>query len=280
MTCPAIDELFAYLENEVSVARASEIEKHLTACGDCTERWGEISTMTGKIESEPGEFTNPAFVSEVVSKVKQGRVLSKKTWAFPWLIPAAASLAAAGLLFAVAPWDVVFDPDSTDGFAVRGSDVAAADRWVSFQVLRSQKDSHTYARVEQTISAEDLLVFSVTNARESPYRYFMILGVQADGRVFWYHPAFENPDTNPISVAVGTNDDPVHLREEIGHDLRSGGLRLFGLFSQEPLGVLSVEETVVDSFGSTGIEDLERLPIERTGQQSLLLHVAESAEGE
>ena len=244
MTCPAMEELFAYLEDEVSITRASEIETHLRACSDCDQRYSEIKSITNKIESEPGEFANPAFVGKVVAWVKQGQQPAKRPWASRWLVPAVVSLAAAGLLLVVLPLNVDVEQDSNDRFVARGSEASAADRWVSFQALRSQRDSRVYANVEQVIIPSDLLVFSVANAKESPYRYLMILGLQSDGRVFWYHPAFEDSRNNPQSIAIETSDEPIHLREEIGHELRPGRLRLLAVFSGEPLDVLSVEEIV------------------------------------
>ena len=281
MTCPAMEELFAYLEDEISVMRASEIEAHLSACRDCGQRWRELRSITNKIESEPGEFGNPAFVERVVARVKQGEPPAKRSWASRWLIAATASLAAAGLLFAALPLDGDVESRVNDGFGARGSKTLAADRWISFQVLRPQRDSHVYARVEQAILTESQLVFSVGNAQESPYRYLMILGLQSDGRVFWYHPAYEDPQDNPQSIAIETSDEPIHLREEIGHDLKPGFLRLFALFSKEPLNVWGIEKMITDRLSATqGLEDLGRLPIPGTGQQSLRLRVVVDPETE
>jgi len=101
----------------------------------------------------------------------------------------------------------------------------------------------------------------------------MIVGVQDTG-IFWYYPAYQDPNENPTSIEIQARSDRVHLREEIRHALTPGWLRIISIFSKKPLDVLTIEDIIENERNSKGgIKTIERLPISSTGQLTTLLRV-------
>ena len=275
--CPAGDELLSYLEREISVIRASEIEEHLRECAACGHRWAAIESITSKIGADPGEFHSFEFVARVVKHVTSGTTaMPRQRRNVAWIWPIAATALAAGL---VAFWVTAQVPKAVGGpssFAARGTAAFNPDQWVSFQAFRPRHGGTSYVRVIDSIRQDDRLVFSVRNGVRGPYRFLMILGVQDTGDIFWYYPAYDDPGDNPQSVRVEPSDNGQPLGEEIRHALTSGPLRIVALFSEQPFDVAAIEQVVRNEILLDGsVATMGRIPIADTGQQSFVVRVEE-----
>jgi hypothetical protein len=283
MNCPKVDEIILHLDGELSVNRSRELESHLRECSVCAGVLGELERVVRRIAPDEGEFDEPDLAQKIVTRAREGRLVARSPRR-PWRRWAAAGgavalAAAAAVLLAV--WLPGMDraPDS-GGFRARGGSDQAGERWLSFWVFRKADDGGYVevrrgasggARRDNTVSAEEHLAFAYLDARGS-YRHLMILAVDEDGRVFWYYPAYEREGTDPHSIAIQRGKH--ELRDEIRHRLRPGKLRVFAIFSRDPLRVSLVERTVA-ALGKRhgGAAGLERLPLAGTRQISRVVEV-------
>ncbi|HMA91398.1 MAG TPA: hypothetical protein VKP30_01880 [Polyangiaceae bacterium] len=84
-------------------------------------------------------------------------------------------------------------------------------------------------------------MFSYTNLGSSPFEYLVIFSVDAHKNVRWFYPAYEQPGTNPASIAIKHDLADVPLPDLIHQDWAPGPIAIHALFSSRPLHVLEVE---------------------------------------
>jgi hypothetical protein len=153
------------------------------------------------------------------------------------------------------------------------------NQWVSIEVFRAI--DHGYERVKGSIKADDALAFSYINRNNPAFRFLMIFAVDPSGRVFWYYPSYTDSDANPLSTPIRPAKGPVALADQVQHDLGSGSLRLFAVFSMSALKVRTIEDAAVRALrASRSLEKLEHLDLPETGQHSFLLTVTPNTTGD
>jgi hypothetical protein len=273
MTCIDSQELMAWIEEEVSVAKSTEIKTHLESCSTCSKRLAEIQMVINAVGPNEGKLGSSAFVEKVLAQTEAKATPQKNFFYSKWL--RTATLGAATVAILVVILISILEPN--DGFRPRGSGTNNPDAWISFDVFRPQPESEIYQPVSETIFNTDSLVFSVLNRPQSGFTYLMIFGIQQNHQVVWYHPAWTaEMSATPDSIAIPSGIKPTHLREEIRHDLEIGPLRLFAVFSNTPWDAKTIEGVIRTQLRkSRDIERLIRLPLEDTGQQTLLLQVVQ-----
>jgi len=143
--------------------------------------------------------------------------------------------AAALLLFLRAP------RGEDAGFAARGDLLAApATRIAIYRVAPGGAP----LRVPDgaSIRRGDELAFAYEDGAKKPR--LMIFAVDAERRVYWFHPAWSDADATPVAIPIA-GDGAVHeLREAIRHPFSAGRLEIHGLFSDAALTVREVEAAV------------------------------------
>lgn len=148
------------------------------------------------------------------------------------LTPAIAVLAAAAAVALVAlPRD--------DGFNARGGGTKDRAAWVS--VFKASSDKAPIRPLGETMKKGDALLFSYTNAQGSPYRFLAVVGLDAQGRAHWFHPAYENEADRPKSVAIDKAVADVELGARVFVDPAPGRMRLCGVFSVEAVDVVAAD---------------------------------------
>lgn len=155
-----------------------------------------------------------------------------------WLWAPLVAAAAAVLLL------VVVRPPARDGFFPRGDDKGA-----HVTVYEAERGP-----AGEVIAPDAALAFSLQTPEDA---WLMLFAVDEEGRVFWYHPAWTDPEAAPTALRVPASDRPRELPEAVRHALAPGRLRLFALFLQEPLDVKTVEARLPQ-----GAVALEKLPFE------------------
>jgi hypothetical protein len=159
--------------------------------------------------------------------------------------PLFGALATAGVL-AAALFVVGDAGDDTSGFTARGSgrpsDVAASDALVRiFRITGNES-----VPVGDEIAVDDELAFAYRNPNGRSH--LMIFAVDDRREIYWYHPAWTDPDADPSSVAVSSGEAFRELTEAVRHDLHaSKNLRVYALFSDAPTTVRAVEREMQDS---------------------------------
>jgi len=93
------------------------------------------------------------------------------------------------------------------------------------------------------IRADSALAFAYANVAHRGR--LMVFAVDEGRRVYWYHPAWQDPADDPVAVGI-ERDDAVHeLPHAITHRFTGRRLRLFGVFVDRALSAREVEGRVV-----------------------------------
>ncbi len=279
MKCVSPRETLAFLEGVLEPERAAALRAHFDRCPRCAAERDRLAALAGDLAPAAGEFDAPGLADDVLELIRLGRAegpaAARRGPARFWAAAAAGLvLLAAGALGAW--WALQGEPEQPQtGFVARGGPDEAADRWVSFTVYRATGPD-AYERVERAIRPDDELAFAYRKRARVGLDYLMILGVDAEGRVFWYYPAYREPGTDPHSRPVVDAEREQPLPDRIAHRLRPGRLRLFAVFSARPLAVARVERVVAAHFAGGGrLVDLDRLELPHNGQQLRRLLVEE-----
>ena len=250
-------ELFLYLEGEVTKRRAKEIDEHLAACRACQESLQERREMLKTLAEPDEELEGLDLVKGVRKLIEEqgGRPAAKRRKLPAVSVQIGLLVALAG---AVALW---FATAEDDEFRIKsaGSVVHEQDRWVGLQAFRAGEGERPDP-LSDSLSRGDFLLFAYTNQGEKPFPYMMILAVDAKSRVHWFYPAYVRGGSDPGSIPIGGNVSSAELFEKIRHEFAPGPLWLYGLFTRKPLKVSEVEALV------RGLKPGERIPLEASAQ--------------
>jgi hypothetical protein len=266
MKCVDATEVMRLFAGQLSEERAELVRMHFGRCAGCAGLRDEVGTITARLAHDPGEFDDAAAVDEVMTLIRMGKADRPEVVARPpfwsawqaWLVVPVTAAATVLLMLTFWPRQAI-----DEGFQARGTATSGLDRWVSLQAFRATAAG--YAPVDGVVSADDALAFTYLNRASQPLRHLAVVAIDARGEVFWYYP----PDT-PIRGAT----EPVELPEQVEHALRPGALRIFGLFSAQPLSRSDIEARLKRALDAAGsVAALSRLDLREAGQHSLLLEV-------
>jgi hypothetical protein len=142
----------------------------------------------------------------------------------------------------------------------------------TFHLYRTRGGSSE--RVDGELRADDGVLVAYSNP-SSDLSFLMVFGVDSQGGIHWYYPAYERLGQDPEAVPIRTRSLGVELGEEIRHELPLGDLRMFALFLPNPRHVIEVEGVISGALAAHGgsVRALDRLPITDGEQTSVLLEV-------
>jgi hypothetical protein len=217
--------------------------RHLARCSRCREAYRIYASL------EALETNGDARARERLGRA----IFPSRRPRLAWRAGGAVGLAAACAAFVL--W-VVRPPEP---FRARGSGaglpaVAAAARTPALAVYRVQQEGGA-RRAGHVVSAGEALAFTYSNAPADPYRYLMVFGRDAAGRVFWFWPTWQNSADDPSSLPIRASTEPVELGDSVRHSLTGGPLTIVGLFSQQAHRVREVEAALAGGVG--GLAGLE-----------------------
>lgn len=130
---------------------------------------------------------------------------------------------------------VVLTPRSEPGFQARGAVTQSRGRVMAYRVASGQQPQ----QLEGHIRSGDELAFAYENPRARSH--LMIFGVDDSNRVYWYHPAWTDPQTDPTAIRISPRAGVHELEEAVAHDVHGHELRLFALFSDRAWHVREIE---------------------------------------
>ena len=247
-------ELMLFADGEVTPSRSTEIQSHLGSCTECRtvfnahqhiiESLGDHDPALDDIDLVPGiwkaiEEEKPAQEEPTEAEVIRP---DPSIWGRRFAMTAGA-LAAMWLAITIVPTTEA--PLDNPAFQTRSGDTAdtAATALVGISAYQLGTDGKP-AYLGKSMSAAGGLLFSYANRTETPYSNLMIFAVDAKGESHWYYPAYLDEKTNPTSINITPSQTGVELREVIVHDLAKGPLTLYGLFSNKPIDVKTIEALV------------------------------------
>lgn len=94
MKCLTIEQIYLYIEKELTASESKKIEEHLAACPKCLKAFKERKHLHQAVESLPLWQTPPDFTRQIMS-----RIFPAKVSLLTWLSAAATGFASTILAF-------------------------------------------------------------------------------------------------------------------------------------------------------------------------------------
>jgi hypothetical protein len=243
----AIDDHFA---GKITPAAERALREHLPTCAECREYYRRHQILS---DLDP-EGLDPR------QRLARGLGLQPQRRRLVFIaVPALAAAAAIALL--VILWPGAHPAD--DGLVSRGGPAESSPARLEIYRVRPGEPP---ARVEDEINAGDELAFAYEN--RAGKKRLMVFGVDEGGNIYWYHPSWQDPVENPVAVAIEGGAGIRELPEAIAHSIRGESLRIYAVFTDEPLPVDSIE-TLIKKAG----KPVEILPLVNVIQESVLVKV-------
>lgn len=218
-----VDRHFA---GRISPRGERALREHLPACEACRRRY-ERHLLLAELDPQA-----------LGSEERLGRGLGLRPGRRGLALGPVLTLAAAGAACAALLW-FALPGRLPGGFTARGGRPDGAE--VELLVYRVQAGRPPQP-VAEAIGPQDELAFAYRNP--GGLGRLLVFGVDEHGHVYWYHPAWTDPQASPLAVPIARGAEPRELPEAVSHALDGAELRLFGVFTDRPVGVREVEEHV------------------------------------
>src|SRR5262249_32272901 len=89
-----------------------------------------------------------------------------------------------------------------DGYRAKGGAARIeAERWIGLGVYQTSADD-SFHRVERRVAAGRPLAFTYTNMGPAPFRYLIVVGIDARGERLWFYPAVDGDPTQSQATAI------------------------------------------------------------------------------
>ncbi len=228
--------------------------RHLKTCGGCRDQYRTLALLE-ELEGDGGER----------ARARLGRGLFEARASRPALVSAglAVAFACAALVFSVGRMPAPFHSTVSSSFAARGGLPAFEAPQPSLAIYRVPRDRNNpellaaadTQRAGSIVHAGESLAFSYVNPQAVGASFVMIFARDAEGRIFWFWPAWDKASDDPQSLPIAQGPDSVELREAVRHELQPGDLTIVGLFTPKPLHVHEVEAAIAN-----GLQGLQAFP--------------------
>jgi len=241
-----------HFEGRIQPEGEREMREHLEGCASCREYYERRQLLASV---DPGAAPPRIRLARGLGLEHERpplRLLSP--------LPALAAVAAAAVALLVL-WPMLSGGEKE--FASRGNEPPSVPALLLvYQVPRGGE----LRLADTSIGANDELAFAYEN--RDGKRRLLVFGVDDSGRIYWYHPAWTDAGSNPQAVAIEAGPERRELPEAVSHRLEGQTLRLFGVFTDEPLTVRDVERMLKERERKT-----DPLPIRNAVQHSQLLRI-------
>lgn len=239
------------VSGELSAAAWSELRSHLGTCEACRARYDRAAMMARALDGGLDSILRPsageldrvgtAVLDEIAPVRKAGmrrffEALSPSPkWTAAWAFGAAAVL----LLVAIplrprSPGAGPSADDSPETLQARGT--ATAEQRGSVRAFCVGVDGTV--REDKSCRVTEQLRFTVTN---KGYKYLFLVGADDKSAPKWYAPT--PPETRSVAISDGVDQPVGHaVRINVNHGV--GKLRVYALFSNEPLESTEIERAL------------------------------------
>jgi hypothetical protein len=246
---PAVDDHFS---GRITPAAERALRDHLPTCPECRKYYHRHQVLT---DLDP-EGIGPQ------ERLARGLGLDRKPGRrrLVWMT-APALVAAAAFALLVIRWPVA-GPEESAVVSRGGKAESSPARLEIYQV----QSGEPAVRVQNEIGARDELAFAYEN--RAGKKRLLVFGVDEGSNIYWYHPAWQDPAQNPVAVAIEGGEGIRELPEAIEHSIRGKWLRIYAVFTDDPIKAKSIEALI-----RTAGKPLEVLPLENVIQESILVKV-------
>jgi len=222
MTRAQIDDHFG---GDSAPQREAKMRAHLGDCDPC-RRYYERHMLLSELDPQATPWTERLGRPMGLRPVRR-----RAFFALGALVPAAAALF---FLVRMSP-----SPKGDGEFVARGG--ASASEVMVYRFLGAKAPQP----IKGEISRSDELAFTYRNPTGK--QRLLVFGVDEHRHVYWYHPAFTDPASDPTAIAIASSSDPRELTEAVHHDLDGTRLSIYGLFTDRLVTVKEVESVLARS---------------------------------
>jgi hypothetical protein len=220
----AIDRHF---RGHSSPAGEREMRAHLDGCPDCRAHYDRHLLLAA---ADPAAL--PAR-----DRLARGLGLSvRRPSPAPWF----AALAAAAVGVAAL---VLLVPRATLGPQPRGTTGPRHGQLLVYEVPRQGTPRQVGAAIDRTSG----LAFAYANLGHR--RRLSVFAVDDVAHVYWFYPAWQDPNRDPAGVDIADDDGVHEIPEAIYHRFDGSRLRVYGVFADGSLGVHTVEAAIAGAPG-------------------------------
>lgn len=232
-TCPDAKTLAARVAGDLTTNDAARLDLHVGTCAACRSTLERLARLTSALPEAIAEPDDASFAARVSARLEERRPAQP---ALRFAIPALAAVAIASVFLLVPGRE-------TEEFTARGTTIDRPDRWVGF-------DARTHAPgttgegtpLGATLRQGDGLSFVATNRSENDL-HVALFGLDAQGHVHWFHPAWLDASTDPQSPLLKARERRA-FDEAIAPEATPGPLRIVALFTPKPVSVRAVERSL------------------------------------
>lgn len=238
MTCPAAEKWLLLSLGELTVNESTELLLHRDQCRHCRESAHMSEQMLADLRSPAtGEAPAEQFVSRVLSRCAQAESAPQPREtgsAYKLLIPGAIAAAAAALLLMLPATDV------REHWTARGTSKGATHGLPRAELFVVHAGEARPAQGASLGPGDGFLV-RCENPGETT-TYLAVFARDALGETHWLYPAYLDERSNPRSVAIAARSAEHSLEDVVEPEgPASGPMRVFALFTAEPLAVRELE---------------------------------------
>lgn len=231
--CSVLSLVDRHFSGRIRPRDEQRLREHLPGCASCRERYERHLLLARLAPRAPDART----------RLARGLGLDAREPASPWrlaLVPVA--VACLALLMVRIPWHAAAAGDA--GFTPRGVSRPADD--ARLLVYAVEPGGHT-ARLGPTLRSTQELAFAFRNP--DAHRFLMVFARDSAGNVYWYHPSWTDPASNPSALPIPPGGEARELPEAISHPLSPGPLTLHAVFLDAPLTVRQMEALLAKDAG-------------------------------
>ncbi|MCP3137171.1 anti-sigma factor [Pyxidicoccus xibeiensis] len=219
---PLVDRHFS---GSIRPRDEQRMREHLPGCPTCRERY-ERQLLLSRLDPR---------AMDARTRLARGLGFEAREPVSPWrlaLVPVA--VACLALLMVRIPWSGTRTGE--EGFTARGAGTAVTDARL---LVYAVEPGGGTSLLGPSLRPEQELAFAFRNP--DAHRFLMVFARDAAGRVYWYHPSWTDPATNPEAIAIPPGSTLRELPEAISHPLEPGPLTLHAVFLDAPLTVRQME---------------------------------------
>lgn len=253
-----IDAMFL---KRISGRRWRSVREHLYACRSCQAYYNQVLTLHRKVHRETAPLSQEQLllIGEEIVQRTAARSRNQPRVALH-LKHIGIGLAVAAVAVVAGPW--LLQQGSDSQFQARGFETSAGVGVRAFCIVPSQSGdgriraafpaqdtpNDSLAGPSPACRIDDVVQFAYSNSASDAgptFEYLFLFGVDERLEPLWYYPHPQEAQSVPIATGRDAVNVPLPGGVRLGVNHRPGIVRVYGLFTKEPLAVQTVEDRLV-----------------------------------
>jgi len=251
MSCLSEKEWILYVDEQLTTDRAREAEHHLETCAGCKQKLAGLRKLASTIAASAVHDDGSSFITSTLFAMDRSHGQTTKWWKY-------AAAAAVILIALPVSYRIIANRSDNRGtFIARGgSNSSMLQKLTGVETFLVSNGKQLPLRNGITLTREPKLAFRTTNATQNPL-YLLAFGIDSQGEIHWFFPAFNDPKTNPKAIALPARTQNRMLQELVQPEGCSQGLmRIVTVISPARRSVDQIETLLKGLSASANLTDI------------------------